>query len=144
MLKLISKSALLIVIIAILYLLISGNLLSRSPLVIAAQLLAIALSVWARRSFQPDQFSIHAEAKEGQLLVGGPYQYIRHPMYAAALLLIWSGILSHHSPVNLAIGVLVTSAVAVRMVVEEQSLSARYPGYVSYAHSTKRLIPLVI
>ena len=76
--------------------------------------------------------------------MGGPYQYIRHPMYAAALLLIWSGILSHLSPVNLAIGVLVTSVVAVRMVVEEQYLSALYPGYTGYAHSTKRVIPLVV
>ncbi len=52
MMKLISKFALLILIIAVLYLLISGNLLSRSPLIIAGQLLAIALSIWARRSFQ--------------------------------------------------------------------------------------------
>ena len=144
MIKLISKFALLIAIVALLYLLISGNLLSLSPLVIAAQVLAIALSVWARRSFQPDQFSLHAEPKEGQLLLRGPYQFIRHPMYAAALLLIWSGIWGHISPVNLVIGVIVTGIIAVRIVIEEQYLRTRYPDYVAYSYRTKPIIPLII
>ena len=142
--KLISKFALLIVIVTILYLLISGNLLSLSPVVIAVQLLAVALSIWARRSFQMNQFSIHAEPKEGQLLLRGPYQFIRHPMYAAALLLIWSGIWAHISPGNLVVGVIITSVVAVRIVVEEQYLHTRYPDYVAYSHRTKRVIPLII
>ncbi len=144
MMKLVSKFALSIVGVTILYLLLSGNLLSRSPLVIAVQLFAVALSVWARRSFRPDQFSIHAEAKEGQLLVEGPYQYIRHPMYAAALLLMWSGILSNISPVNLTVGVVATSVIAIRIFIEEQLLSTRYPDYAGYVHSTKRIIPLLI
>lgn len=75
MLKLIAKFALSILIVAILYLLISGNLLSSSPFVIAAQLVAVALSVWARRSFQAGQSSIFAEPKEGPLLSNGPYQF---------------------------------------------------------------------
>lgn len=142
--QLISQFALLIVMITILYLLISGNLLSLSPFVITAQFLAVALSVWARRSFQPDQFSIHAEPKEGQLLLRGPYQFIRHPMYAGALLLIWSGILGHISPVNLIIGVVITGVVAIRIVIEEQHLRTRYPDFAVYSHRTKRIIPLII
>jgi len=144
MIKFISKFALLILIVAILYLLISGNLLSLSPFVIAAQVLAVALSVWARRSFQTDQFSIHAEPKEGQLLLRGPYQFIRHPMYTAALLLIWSGILGHISLVNLVIGVITTGVIGIRIVTEEQYLRTRYPGYTAYADRTKRLVPSII
>jgi len=77
MMRLISKFALLIVTLVILYLLISGNLLSRSPLIIAGQLLAIALAIWARRSFQGGQFSIQAEPVEGPLLLARPYQFLR-------------------------------------------------------------------
>ncbi len=142
--KVISRFAPLIVVVALVYLLLSDNLLSLSPFVIAVQLGAIALSIWARSVFQPDQFSIHAEAKKGQLLAKGPYKYIRHPMYTSALLLIWSGILSHLSPINIAIGVIVTGVVAVRIIVEEQSLSACYPEYAGYALSTKRIIPMLI
>jgi protein-S-isoprenylcysteine O-methyltransferase Ste14 len=141
--KLISKVALPVVIVAIVYLLISGNLLSWSPFVIAAQLAAIAVSVWARRSLA-DEFSIHAEPKGGQLRSVGPYQFIRHPMYASALLLIWASILGHASPVTLAVGAIVTVIVAVRILAEEQLLRNQYPDYAAYAHRTKRIIPFVV
>lgn len=64
MMKIISKIAWPVLGIAILYLIFSGNFFSLSPFVIAGQLLAVALSAWARRSFQGGQFSIHAEPAE--------------------------------------------------------------------------------
>ena len=142
--KLISKFALLVLLVAILYLLISGNLLSWSPFVIAGQLLAIALSIWARKSFQGRQFSIHAEPVKGSLLSIGPYRFIRHPMYAAALLFVWASILGHLSLIPAVFGLIVTGVIAVRMVTEEQFLRVRYPDYAEYARKTKRIIPAVI
>lgn len=142
--KVISKLALLLVGVTLLYLLITGNLLSRSPLIIVIQLSAIALSVWARRSFPQDQFSIQAEPKEGQLMLKGPYRFIRHPMYTSVLLLIWSGILGHISPINLVTGAIITVVVVIRIVVEEQLLRASYPDYSEYSRMTKRVIPLII
>ena len=144
MTELISKFALLIVILAILYLLISGNLLSPSPFIIAGQLLAIALAIWARRSFQGRQFSIHAEPVDGPLLLTGPYQFIRHPMYTFALLFVWTSILGHLSLVTVVIGLIVTSVTAIRIVTEEQFLRARYPDYTEYSHKTRRIIPFII
>jgi len=144
MMKLISKFALLILIIAILSLLVSGNLLSPSPFVIAGQLLAIALSIWARRSFQSGQFSIHAEPGEGSLVSTGPYQFIRHPMYTAALLFVWSSILGRLSLITAVIGLIVTGAIAVRIVTEERLLRTRYPDYVEYSRKTKLIIPFII
>jgi protein-S-isoprenylcysteine O-methyltransferase Ste14 len=142
--KIISKFALLITIVAVLYLLFSGNLLSLSPFVIAGQLLAVALGIWSRRTFQGGQFSIHAEPGEGPLLSSGPYHYIRHPMYSAALLLIWSSILGHLSLVTVVIGLIVTGVVGVRIMSEEQLLRSRFPGYVEYSRITKRIIPFTI
>ena len=144
MIKLISKFTLLIVIVTILYLVISGNLFSPSPFIVAAQVVAIALSVWARRSFQTGQFSIQAKPKEGQLLLKGPYHFIRHPMYTAVLLLIWSGILGHLSAINLIIGVIMTGVVAIRITTEEEYLRTYYSDYPEYARMTKRIIPLII
>ncbi len=141
--NLISKSALLILVLAILYLLISGNLLSWSPVVIAGQLLAVLLAVWARRSFGAAQFSIHAEPAAGSLLSTGPYQFVRHPMYAAALLLIWTSIGGHLSLINVIIGVVVTTVIIVRIAAEEKFLQISYPDYGSYASKTRRIIPFV-
>ena len=142
--KFISKFALLIVIIAILFLLLSGNLLSSSPFIIAVQLLAVALSIWARRSFREGQFSISAEPSEGPLLLTGPYQFIRHPMYAFSLVIVWSSILGHLSLITVIISLIVTGIIIVRIVVEEQFLHACYPGYTEYALKTKRIIPFII
>lgn len=143
MLKIISKLALLITVVAILYLLFSGNLISLSPLIITGQLLAVALSIWARRSFLGGQFSIHAEPSEGPLLSSGPYQFIRHPMYFAALLLVWASILGHISLVTVAIGLIVAGVVGARIITEEQFLLSHFPGYTEYSRTTKRIIPFI-
>jgi len=144
MLKVISKFALAITILAILYLMISQNLFSVLPLVITGQLLAVGLSIWARRSFQQGQFNIHAEPLKGPLLSTGPYQFIRHPMYAAALLLVWSSILGHIYPINIVIGLVVTGSIAARVLEEEKFLRTQFDGYADYAQRTKRFIPFVI
>jgi len=144
MIKLLSKIALPVLAAAILYLMLSGNFFSASPFVIAGQLLAVALSIWARQNFQSGQFSIHAEPLEGTMLRTGPYKVIRHPMYAAALLLIWSSIFGHLSAVTAIIGLIVTCIIAIRIVTEEQYLSTRFPEYAEYSRITKRVIPFLI
>ena len=144
MLKTVSQFALIITVAAILYLLLSGNLISRSPLIISVQVLAVALSVWARQSFQSEQFSIHAEPGEGPLLASGPYRFIRHPMYASALLLAWSSLLGSLSPLNLLVCIIASAVISVRITIEDQFLLVHFPGYAEYARNTKRIIPYVI
>lgn len=126
------------------WLLVSGNLVSRHPLVLAGQLAAIALAVWARRTFAAAQFSVVAEPGPGPLLTRGPYRWIRHPMYAAALLLVWAGILGHWSLANAIVGAVVSAAAAARIRVEERLLRERYAGYPAYAARSRCIIPFVL
>ena len=141
--KIISKLALPITLLAGLYLLLSGNLFSVNPFLVV-QLLAIAVMPWARRSFQPGQFNIHAEPKEGQLISSGPYKFIRHPMYASALVIIWGGILGHFSLVNLIVGLIVTVTISIRIMVEEQFLLNTYPEYADFSRKTKLIVPFIL
>lgn len=143
MMKYISKFTLVVLILASLYLLISGNLFSFNIFLIV-QVLAITLMPWARCSFHQGQFNIHAEPKGGQMITSGPYKFIRHPMYTSALLMIWSGILGHFSTLNLIIGVVVTGVVFIRILVEEQYLRAHYPEYVEFSKKTKLIIPFIL
>jgi protein-S-isoprenylcysteine O-methyltransferase Ste14 len=143
MLKSISKTALPVTLLAGLYLLISGNLFSIN-IFLVVQLLAAAMMPWARRSFQPGQFNIHAEPKEGPMISTGPYKFIRHPMYASALVIIWSGVLGHLSPINFVIGVIVTVVISLRIITEEQYLCAHHPAYLDYSRKTKLIIPYII
>ena len=139
-----SALPLLVVIGAIVFLALTHSLLSASPLVIAVQLAAIALSVSARLSFPRDAFRVVAAPGGSEIIRRGPYRFIRHPMYAAALLFIWSAILSHLSWLNVSVGVVVTAFACARVIAEERLLRQRFPAYVDYARSTKAVIPFVI
>jgi protein-S-isoprenylcysteine O-methyltransferase Ste14 len=138
-----SPLPLLVVIAAIVLLGVTGNLFSSLPLVIAVQVAAVVLNVWARISFQRGTFRVTAAPGAASIITRGPYRLIRHPMYSAALVFIWAGVASHLSVLTISVGVVVTAVVIVRVIVEERLLRAKYPEYPDYSRSTKALIPFV-
>lgn len=139
-----SAAPLVVVISSIVLLAVTGNLFTASPYVIAVQAGAVALSVWARRSFPKDSFRVVAVPGASSIIRRGPYRSIRHPMYSAVLVLIWSGVLSHLSRWTLVLGVVVTAVVVARVIVEERVLRQRFPDYDAYARTTKALIPFIV
>ena len=144
MCALVSRFALLVVVVAIALLVAAGAFFSASPVVIVAQVLAVLVAVWARRSFAAGAFSVTAAPRGDGVMVTGPYRWVRHPQYAAALLLIWASVLSHVSVLSVATGVAVTVGVGVRIACEERLLRERFPGYAAYAARTRRLVPFVV
>lgn len=123
---------------------ITGNLFSSSPFVITVQVSAVLLNLWARISFQKGTFRVTAAPSSAPIIRRGPYRFIRHPMYSAALIFIWAGVASHLSVWTLAIGIPITGLVIVRVIAEERLLRAKYPEYLDYSRSTKPLIPFVL
>ena len=143
MLKAVSSVALPVVIAVLVTLAVTGNLFGTSPVLIGIQLMSVGLAVWARRSFPRGSFRVVATPGGETLVQKGPYRFIRHPMYAAALLLLWSGVLSHVSFWTVMLGLPATCVVIVRIVIEERLLRERYEDYSRYAKATKALIPFV-
>ena len=142
--RIVGTWALAVVVAVLVVLLVAGDLLSWSPVVIAGQLLAVAGMVWARRSFPAATFGVTAAPRGTAVIEKGPYRWVRHPQYAGMLVLVWAGVLAHRSPLSLAaVGVLLV-VVALRVPCEERALRERLPGYADYASRTKRLIPFVI
>jgi protein-S-isoprenylcysteine O-methyltransferase Ste14 len=139
-----SALPLVVVIGGILFLVLTHSLFSASPVVIALQLAAIALNVSARLSFPREAFRVSAAPGGSEIIRRGPYRFIRHPMYAAVLLFIWTAILSHLSWLNVSVGIVVTAFACARVIAEERLLRQRFPGYIDYARSTKAIIPFVI
>ncbi len=144
MLKIISRMSLAVVVVSLLALGLSGNLFSLSPLPLAIQALVVGLSVWARRSFPRGAFRTAAIPSGDGLIRQGPYRYVRHPMYSAALILIWTGIVTHLSVWSVVVGVVVTAFAIVRIVVEEGLLREQYADYGDYVGATKALIPFIV
>ena len=130
-------------VVAVLGLLTTGNLFSVSPLVIAAQVAAAALMVWARATFGIRSFHATADPTEGGLVTSGPYRIIRHPIYTAVCLFTCAGALAHLSPLPGALAALGLAGSLARMLAEERMLVGRYPEYREYAARTKRMIPFV-
>ena len=82
---------------ALLGLLATRTLFSSAPLVISVQVLAFVLFLWARFTFGRRSFHVVADPTEGGLVTGGPYRYIRHPIYAAFCLFTSAGVAAHLS-----------------------------------------------
>lgn len=143
MLKAFSRIALLVVIVGLVALALGGSLFSPSPLLILTQVVAVGLAVWARHSFPRGAFRATAIPGGDSVIRKGPYRFVRHPMYSAALLLIWSGIGAHISVWAAGVGVAATAVVLIRIAVEERLLRERYADYGDYVLTTKALIPFV-
>ena len=128
----------------ILLLALTGNLFSRSPWAIAAQAVALGVNLWARRSFPDGAFRIEAAPAGRGTIRRGPYAFVRHPMYASALLFIWAGILTHVKVWTVALGIADTVLIIARVVAEERLLRDGYADYKDYVRTTKALVPFIV
>jgi protein-S-isoprenylcysteine O-methyltransferase Ste14 len=121
----------------------TGNLVSPSPAVIAVQVGAALLMLWARLAFGRRSFHAAANPTTGGLVTNGPYRYIRHPIYTAVTLFSAAGVAAHWSWASVLLGMLVGGGALVRMLCEEVLITAHYPEYRQYAATTWRMIPYV-
>jgi len=143
MLKPLSAVGLLLMVGALLGLVATRSLFSPAPLVIAVQVAAAALMVWARITFGRRSFHATADPTAGGLVTSGPYRFIRHPIYTAICLFAFAGALDHLSLVSAGLSLLLLLGALIRMVAEEQLLVRRYPEYAQYAAKTKKMVPFV-
>ncbi len=141
--KLASVIGLLMAVAALAALILQRSLFAVGVIAVTVQVLAALLMVWARLTFGRRSFHAAANPTEGGLVTSGPYRFLRHPIYAAVLYFTWAGVLTHPSVNSVAIGILASAGLAIRMVAEERLVTERYPEYAAYAASTKRIIPFV-
>ncbi len=88
---------------------------------------------------------VRIQKERGQTVIStGPYHYVRHPMYAAALLLLLGTALLLGSGLGLLTVLIFVGMIAVRAVLEERMLQQELQGYDAYMAQVKyRLIPHV-
>ena len=125
-------------------LLLTRTLFSSSPIVIALQVLALLLFLWARITFGRRSFHVVADPTAGGLVTDGPYRFIRHPIYAAFCLFISAGVAAHYWSWSACLcGGLILGCAVMRIFCEESLVTARYPEYAQYSATTWRMIPYV-
>jgi protein-S-isoprenylcysteine O-methyltransferase Ste14 len=80
--------------------------------------------------------------RQQQVISGGPYRLVRHPMYASGILIWLSTPLFLESWWAMVPAALASLALIVRTAFEDRMLRRELPGYVEYAQNTRyRLIP---
>ncbi|MDW6026480.1 isoprenylcysteine carboxylmethyltransferase family protein [Mesorhizobium sp. BAC0120] len=109
----------------------------------------LLLSIWiSSRTMLENSFAAPVvkiqESRGQQVITTGPYSYVRHPMYAGAVLFFIGTALLLGSWLGLATVLVFVVLLVIRIHIEEKALRGGLQGYGDYAARVRyRLIPLV-
>jgi protein-S-isoprenylcysteine O-methyltransferase Ste14 len=103
---------------------------------------AAGLGVWALAHNRPGNFNIRPEPKaSGRLVTGGPYRFMRNPMYSALLLFAAAEVVAYGDMWKIACWFALALVLLAKAMLEERGLRAHFPGYTEYAKRVRRFIP---
>lgn len=77
----------------------------------------------------------------GELVTGGLYRYVRHPIYSGVLMAVAGLTLRSASWPTVVIALVTIAFFHVKAAWEEARLSETYPGYDAYRRRTPRFVP---
>jgi protein-S-isoprenylcysteine O-methyltransferase Ste14 len=101
-----------------------------------------ALFIWTLRNLGKNLTDTVVTRREHTLVTTGPYRWVRHPFYVAAVLTLLGNSLAAANWFLLGGGLLVFTLLAIRTRIEEAELLARFGGaYEEYMGRTHRFLP---
>lgn len=115
------------------------------PLGAALTLVGLLFTVWARVYLGRNWSGVAAVKAGHELITGGPYALVRHPIYTGLLLaVVGTGLATGEWRAVLSV-VLALIAIVHRMIVEESFMRQQFgAAYVDYARRVRALVPGVI
>ncbi|HBH49746.1 MAG TPA: hypothetical protein DDX98_13965 [Bacteroidales bacterium] len=128
---------------SIIYLLFNVNIPDNLYLKVTL-LSGIALGLWSIWEMRHSDLSIFPDpGKNIQLIIRGPYKYIRHPMYLALFVVLVPLVIFSFSWINLVVLVVFSINQVLKLFFEEKLIQQALPGYAAYMTKSWRLIPLL-
>lgn len=104
--------------------------------------LGLALTIWARVTLGRNWSSNVVFKKDQQLVLQGPYQFVRHPIYSGLLLMCGGTAMAYGRLSGFACASLVAVSFWIKLTQEEELLMRHFPTeYPAYRARVKALIP---
>lgn len=103
----------------------------------------LILGIWAV-TLMKFSFNIAPDIPTGkELILKGPYKFIRHPMYTSVLGITIFLILNDFNYIRIIFFLILLINLLFKLNYEEKLLTSKFSEYTSYKKSTKRLIPYI-
>jgi protein-S-isoprenylcysteine O-methyltransferase Ste14 len=116
----------------------TGSSVGRDVVADVVMVIGLSVSVLSLRALGRN-LSVVPQAR--RLADGGPYRWVRHPLYTGELVTVLGIVLRDVRPVALGLWVVLVLLQAYRASAEERLLSQAVPGYRAYLASTSRFVP---
>lgn len=116
----------------------------RAGLAVAVSYAGLAIAIWARTTLGRN-WSARPELKQNhELVTGGPYAYVRHPIYTGLLVMFAAVPLFWPTTTTLILLLVVAVGIQLKLSYEERLMAGAFPEqWPAYRARTKRVIPLI-
>jgi protein-S-isoprenylcysteine O-methyltransferase Ste14 len=107
--------------------------------------LGLAFTLWARRTLARNWSSSVTFKENHELIQGGPYAYVRHPIYTGLLLMLFgTALVMNHKGALVGVA-MIFGGFWWKLRQEEALMTEHFPGtYTAYQRRVKALIPGVL
>lgn len=123
----------------------TGPWLAKTPGFFLMEMFGCFLGVWALLTMKVRHLSALPEIKSNSpLQTGGPYRWVRHPMYSALLVLTLALVLEEFSYLRGGVWGVLLIDLLLKLQYEEVLLRQTFPEYEEYQTHTHKLIPWVL
>ena len=134
-----------IVMLATLFILLSGPVITPTILYILIQTFGLLLIVWAIISITISKKHRKHSLPDGYFFIDkGPYEIIRHPVYAGFLLIMISIVEIEFTSLRLVSLLILCGAIMMKIIREEYTMTEDVHEYREYKKKTKAIIPYLL
>ena len=130
--------------VCIVAILVSGPWFARNEWFFTLELLGSLLGIWAILTVKLTNVNVFPDVRAGSRLVtNGPYQWIRHPMYTALLMIMLALVCESFSYWRGFCWLLLGADLVAKLSYEETLLREAFDDYAAYRLRTWRLVPWI-
>jgi len=132
-------------ILATVFILVSGPIVTPTVLYILIQVFGLLLIIWALIAIKVSKKHTRHALPEGYFLITkGPYEIVRHPVYAGFLLIMVSIVEIEFTFLRLVALLILCGAILMKILREEHTMTEEVHEYKEYKEKTKAIIPYLL